>query len=106
MAVKLCVCPVCTDALAGETLTETGGGGAFTLMLAVEVLVASATDVAVSRIVAGLGAVVGAVYVTAAPDALELLDSVPQEAPVQPVPDSAQITPLSCESCLTVAVKS
>jgi hypothetical protein len=61
VAVKACDCPVCTDALVGDTLMPTGGGGAVTLMVAVAVLVASATEVAVSMIVAGFGAVVGAV---------------------------------------------
>lgn len=61
VAVKACDCPVCTDALVGETLTPTGSGGAVTVMVAVAVLVESATDVAVSVTVAGLGTPVGAV---------------------------------------------
>src|ERR1700730_7070610 len=41
----------------------------------------------------------------AARDALELADSMPQAAPLQPVPDKAQFTPLFCASFCTVAVK-
>ena len=40
----------------------------------------------------------------ATPDALEVVDNVPQVAPLQPVPDSAQVTPLFCASFCTVAV--
>lgn len=60
VAVKVCDCPVCTDALAGDTLTLTGGGGTVIVMVAVAVLVASATDVAVSTTIAGLGTPAGA----------------------------------------------
>jgi hypothetical protein len=42
--------------------------------------------------------------VIAAPDALLLADSVPQAAALQPVPDSAQVTPLFALSLATVAV--
>src|SRR6266404_3118879 len=41
----------------------------------------------------------------AAPDALEVLDSVPQRAPAQPAPESFQVTPLLCGSFCTVAMK-
>lgn len=41
---------------------------------------------------------------TATPDALEIAESVPQAAPVQPAPDSAHVTPLFPESFATVAV--
>ena len=61
VAVKLCDCPVCTDALVGDTLMLTGGGGTVMVMVAVAVLVASATDVAVSVTIAGFGTPVGAV---------------------------------------------
>src|SRR2546428_11937818 len=40
----------------------------------------------------------------ATPEALEVAESVPQAAPLQPVPESAQLTPLFCESFCTVAV--
>src|SRR5207245_827301 len=40
----------------------------------------------------------------ATPEALEVAESVPQAAPLQAVPESAQLTPLFCESFCTVAV--
>ena len=61
VAVKACDCPVCTDALAGDTLMLTGGGGTVMVMVAVAVLVESATDVAAIVTIAGLGTPVGAV---------------------------------------------
>src|SRR5262249_40429134 len=67
--------------------------------------VASATEVAVRFTVAGLGGVAGAVYVTDAPDALVAPDKLPHVAPLQPEPESAQLTPSFDESPLTVAVK-
>lgn len=91
----------------GFTLTAIGGGGGaedVTVMVDAAVLLASATDLAVSVTVAGEGVLAGAVYVIAAPDALEVLDSVPHAVPVHPAPDSAQVTPLFCESLCTVAV--
>lgn len=39
------------------------------------------------------------------PEALLELESVPQVVPVQPAPVSVQVTPLFCESLVTVAVK-
>jgi hypothetical protein len=50
----------------------------------------SATDVAVTVIVAPTGRVVGAVYVIAVPLGVEFVESVPQEAVGQ---DTAQVTP-------------
>jgi hypothetical protein len=47
------------EALTGDTLTPTGG--AVMMMVAMALFVASATDVAVSVIVAGFGAMAGAV---------------------------------------------
>src|SRR5579859_7513860 len=40
----------------------------------------------------------------AVPDALDVADSVPQLAPLHPVPDKLQVTPLFCPSFCTVAV--
>ena len=40
----------------------------------------------------------------ATPEALMLAESVPQALPLQPVPESAHVTPLYCESYATVAV--
>lgn len=61
----------------------------------------SATEVAVSVTVAGLGTVAGAVYVT---DVFATLLSVPQAAGVQPA-SKDQTTPSLLESPFTVAVK-
>jgi len=66
-------------------------------------LLPSATDVAVNVTVAGFGGAAGAVYVTGAPDALVVGDTAPQVAPLQPAPESAQLTPLPAESFATVA---
>jgi hypothetical protein len=38
------------------------------------------------------------------PEALEAADNVPHVAPEQPAPVSAHVTPLFCESLLTVAL--
>ena len=78
---------------------------AVTVIVAAAFLVVSATAVAVKVIVAGEGTLAGAVYVIAAPDALVAAERVPQAAPVQPVPLKAQLTPIFCESLVTVAVK-
>ena len=75
------------------------------VIAAAAVLVVSVTDLAVSVTTAGAGTLAGAVYVIAAPDALEVDDSVPHVAPEQPAPVSAHVTPLFCESFATVAVK-
>ena len=60
VAVKLCDCPVCTDALVGDTLTLIAGGVVM-VIAAAALFVVSATDVAVTVTVAGLGAAAGAV---------------------------------------------
>jgi hypothetical protein len=62
-------------------------------------------EVAVSATVAGLGSVDGAEYVTAAPDAVLVAESVPHVAPLQPAPDNDHVTPLVAASFVTVAVK-
>jgi len=41
----------------------------------------------------------------ATPEALVEEERVPQALPVQPVPERVQVTPLFCESLVTVAVK-
>ena len=105
VAVMLRVCPVCTDAVAGFTETEIAGGVALVIvMVAVAVLVVSATDFAVNVTVAGLGTLAGAVYVMAVPEALVADDKVPQVAPLHPAPVKVQVTPLFCASFCTVAV--
>ena len=101
VAVMSCGWPTCTLAADGMTLTATA---AVTVIVATPVFVPSASEVAVSVTVAGPGVVAGAVYVIAAPEALELAERVPHVAPEQPVPDNAQLTPLFCVSLVTVAV--
>ena len=100
-AVKLWGCPVCTEVMFGATLTPTG---AVTVIVAVPVLVPSATEVAVKVTVAGLGTLTGAAYVIATPDALDGAERFPQVTPEHPAPESVQFTPLFCASLLTVAV--
>lgn len=60
-AVKASDCAAWTDALAGEIATLIGRGVGLTVAVAAADLVASATDVAVSLIVAALVALAGAV---------------------------------------------
>ena len=102
VAVNGCVADVFTLAVAGDTSTRIGGG-AVTVIVADADFVASATEVAVS-VTGEPGAVGGAAYVMAAPDALLAADRVPQVAPLQPAPERAQLTPLPAESPWTVAV--
>jgi hypothetical protein len=104
VAVKACVPPVTTLAVVRDRATLIAGGLAVTVIVAAPDLVPSLADVAVSVIAAGEGTLAGAVYVIAVPNALDVADSVPHAAPLQAVPDSAQVTPLFCESFCTVAV--
>jgi hypothetical protein len=53
----------------------------------------SVTDVAVIVTVAGFGAVAGAVYVIGFPEALDVPEISPHDAPLQPSPDNVQFTP-------------
>ena len=62
-------------------------GAATTVTVAVADFVVSPTDVAVTVTVAGLGTAGGAVY-------LPVASTEPQAAPVQPAPDTLQVTPL------------
>ncbi len=71
------------------------------VMVAVSCLVGSVIDLAVSVTVAGEGVALGAVYVT---ELLELLDRVPHAFPVQPEPESDQVTPFPWESFCSVVV--
>lgn len=93
-----------TVLLLGETVTVTGKGAAVIVMLAIALLEESDTEVAVKLTVAGFGILFGPVYVMAAPDADELAEIVPHFAPLQPAPESVQLTPLFCASFCTVAV--
>ena len=51
------------------------------------------SEVAVSFTVGGLGTFAGAVYLRDVPDAVEVAESVPQAEPLQPAPESFQVTP-------------
>jgi hypothetical protein len=99
-AAKVCRWPVVRPARLGLMLTVTlpGGGGAVMVKVADAVLLVSATDLADTVTVAGLGTEPGAVKVMEAPDALEEEESEPQEPPEQPEPVSVQVTPLLPES--------
>src|ERR1700684_2348868 len=86
------------------TLTPAGGGPPdVTVIVSDGDFVPSLTDVAVSVNVAGLGTASGAVYVTAAPDALLNADKDPQPPAV--AHDAAHVTLFTAVSLLTVAVK-
>jgi hypothetical protein len=90
----------CTDVVAGFTDTVIGGAPV-TVIVATADFVPSATDVAVSVTVAGVGTVPGALYVT---PVVVIPLSVPHPAPLHPAPDRLQLTPLFCVSFCTVAV--
>jgi hypothetical protein len=95
-----------TLAETGEIMTEIDPAGAVTVIVAAADFDVSETAVAVNVTVAGTGTEAGAVYTTAAPDALEVADSVPQKVLVaHPAPDNAQVTPLLAASFCTVAAK-
>jgi len=99
-------CPSVNPPRTGLIVTERPDTTAgTTVMVAAAVLDVSATDFAVRETVAGEGATAGAVYVMATPEALVLVESVPQLAPEHPVPLSVHVTPLFCASFVTVAVK-
>jgi len=98
------VWPVVSPPRLGEIATVVEPAVAI-VIVADALLVVSATDVAFSVTVAGDGTDAGAVYVIAALEALLDVDNVPQAVPLQPAPFSAHITPLFCESFVTVAVK-
>ena len=83
----------------GATFTPTG---AVTVIAVVELLVVSAIDVAFNVTAAGLGTFAGALYVT---EVVVTLVSVPHVAPLHPVPESDQVTPLAPVSFVKVAVK-
>ena len=102
VAVKLCVSPTFTVAVAGATATEIAGA---TVIVAAPLCVASVTDVAVNVTVAGDGTAAGGVYVIATPDALEADESVPHVAPLHPAPVNAHVTPWFSRSFETVAAK-
>jgi len=87
-----------TPASVGATVTETDD---VMVRVAAADFLASATDVAVTITVDGLGTAAGAVYVIATPLAELVADRVPQVAPEQP---SLQVTPALLGSLVSVAV--
>jgi hypothetical protein len=93
VAVNCCCPPVTTCTADGETLTATGG---MIVTVALADLVPSATEVAVTVTLAGLGTVPGAVY-------RPVEETVPHAAPVQPVPVRLQVTLVFVDP-VTVAV--
>ncbi len=104
---KFKLCPSANPPRFGASATLTGGaatGAAIIVSVAVAVFAVFATDVAVSVTIPGLGTLAGAVYVTPAPEALLVAESVPHAAAVHPAPDSPQLTPLFALSFATVAV--
>jgi hypothetical protein len=92
-----------TVAVVCDKATETPAAPAPIVIAADAVFVPSVTDVATSVAVAGFGAVAGAVYVTAVPDALEVAESDPQAFGVAQEID--HVTPLLALSFATVAVR-
>ena len=94
-----------TLALVPDNVTEIGTEAADMVIVAEADLVASATEVAFNVIVDGFGTAAGALKLTATPEALVVGVTVPQVAPVHPVPVSVHLTPLAAESLATVAVK-
>ncbi len=100
VAVKLFVCNTINKSVAGETVTLIGAAGGATVITAEELLVASATAVAVTVTFIVEATFAGAAYVA---EVAVTLISVPQAAPVQPVPLSAHVTPRLFVSLITVA---
>ena len=76
-------------------------GGGETMTTAELVLVASATEVAVTVMLRLAETEDGALYVAVL---VVVLVKVPQAVPVIPVPEALQVTPLPLESFSTVAV--
>jgi hypothetical protein len=104
VAVKVVVAFTATVAVDCDNVTETPAGGADEpIVIAAEAdFVPSLTDVAVIVAVAEFGAVAGAVYVTAVPDALEVAETEPH--PFAVAQESPHVTPLFALSFVTVAV--
>lgn len=90
----LIVTCVPTGPTVGFTLVMLAGGGS-TVIIALPDFVGSATEVAVTVTVRGLGTTDGAIYPVFCPDAVY---RVPQAAPEQPAPEIDHVTPLFCKS--------
>jgi hypothetical protein len=92
-----------TEGADGEIVTLARPGGKI-VTVAVAFLVESATAVAFKTTAAGFGTVVGARYVTEGVPAGFV--RVPQLAPLQPEPESVQVTPLAETSLSNVVLNS
>lgn len=97
VAVKSCVALMGIIPLGGETDTVTAG----TVTFAVNDLVVSVTEVAVMLTAKSLAGGAGAVYVVAAPLAVDVGETPPQGAGEQ---DTVHVTPASAKSLPTVAL--
>ena len=93
--------PACTLAVAGETVTEIPAEVGMVICAEAD-FVESVFETTVRLTAAGLGRVAGAVYVT---EVGVVLLSVPQADPLQPLPETDQLTPAFFESFCTVALK-
>jgi hypothetical protein len=94
--------PACTFAVVGETVTEIAAEVDDMVICAEADFVESVFETTVRLTAAGLGRVAGAVYVT---EVGVVLLSVPQADPLQPLPETDQLTPAFFESFCTVALK-
>jgi hypothetical protein len=84
------------------SVTVGAAGAAVTVKVAIAPVVLSATEVAVRVTALGEGAFAGAAYMT---DVDVMFERVPHVMPLQPVPERLQVTPMFCESFVSVAVK-
>jgi hypothetical protein len=101
VAVSAAVLVAATDAGGLLRVTEIGALGAEMVMVAEADLVVSLTAVAVTVTVAGFGAEAGALYLVAAPLAVEAEEKAPHGVVLQV---TAQVTPALALSLLTMAV--
>jgi hypothetical protein len=98
-AVRLVVEPAASD-IGGVGFRATEMGGAALIVIVAEaVLVVSVTEVAVTVTVAGLGTALGAVYVVAAPLAVDVGETLPHEEQL-----TVHLTPALALSFVTLAV--
>jgi hypothetical protein len=102
VAMKFCVALACTLGVAGETLTVIDGGAPRIVTCDVNDLDGSATDVALMSTLVGVGAVLGAEYLTVV---FVMLERLPHTVPVHAALAKLQVTPRFCESFCTVAVR-
>jgi hypothetical protein len=105
VALRFKACPSVSPPRFGVTVTLIWPVTTAVIVIVVAaVFVGSVTEVAVNVTVGVAGMLAGAMYVTAAPEALDVGVTVPHAAPVQTAPASDQVTPLPAASFATVAV--